>query len=155
MDREHTVRALGLGRECASLQAIGRSGRLRHAHRSRNGYSIRNVRDDGLGIEPACHPRNLELFQTLGRSEGIDSTGAGLSIARKAIEGRDCSISIDSTPGQSATFTFDWPADVDPDARKASVVYRSVEMTERRAAAGGSSAGPLLAGGVDMVPARR
>ena len=72
-----------------------------------------SVEDDGPGIEPAYHERIFELFRTLDAREGIDSTGVGLSIVKKAVEGRGGSIRVDSAPGEGATFTFDWPADVD------------------------------------------
>ena len=75
-----------------------------------------SVEDDGPGIEAAYHERIFELFQTLGSVPGVDSTGVGLSIVKKAIEGQGGSISVDSVPGRGTTFTFDWPATVDSDA---------------------------------------
>jgi len=46
-----------------------------------------SVSDDGPGIEPCLHERIFRVFQTLAIREDIDSTGVGLSIVKKTVEG--------------------------------------------------------------------
>jgi PAS domain S-box-containing protein len=68
-----------------------------------------SVTDDGPGIDPAFHSRIFQIFQTLRPRDERESTGAGLAIVQKAVEGQGGTITVSSAPGQGATFRFTWP----------------------------------------------
>ena len=66
------------------------------------------VTDDGLGIDPQYHERIFTIFQTLQARDTIESTGIGLSIVKKIIEGQGGKIWVDSQLGEGSTFYFTW-----------------------------------------------
>ncbi|MGK7947533.1 MAG: ATP-binding protein [Xenococcaceae cyanobacterium] len=66
------------------------------------------VADDGLGIEPQYHDRIFTIFQTLQARDTIESTGIGLSIVKKIVEGQGGKIWVESQLGEGATFYFTW-----------------------------------------------
>jgi len=72
-----------------------------------------SVSDDGPGIEPCLHERIFRVFETLAIREDIDSTGVGLSIVKKTVEGMGGAVSIDSVPVRGTTFAFTWPREVE------------------------------------------
>ncbi|GAB4537071.1 MAG: hypothetical protein Tsb0014_25470 [Pleurocapsa sp.] len=67
-----------------------------------------SVADDGLGIDPKYHDRIFTIFQTLQPRDTIESTGIGLSIVKKIVEGQGGKIRVESQLGQGATFYFTW-----------------------------------------------
>ncbi len=67
------------------------------------------VADDGLGIDPQYHDRIFTIFQTLQARDTIESTGIGLSIVKKIVEGQGGKIWVESQLGEGATFHFTWP----------------------------------------------
>ncbi len=66
------------------------------------------VTDDGLGIDPQYHDRIFTIFQTLQARDTIESTGIGLSIVKKIVEGQEGKIWVESQLGDGATFYFTW-----------------------------------------------
>lgn len=76
-------------------------------------YSF-SVIDNGPGIERRFHERIFEVFQCLQSGSGVDGTGIGLSIVKKAVESVGGSITVESTPGDGTTFRFLWPATHEP-----------------------------------------
>ena len=66
------------------------------------------VADDGLGIDPQYHDRIFTIFQTLQARDTIESTGIGLSIVKKIVEGQGGKVTVESQLGQGATFYFTW-----------------------------------------------
>ena len=66
------------------------------------------VADDGLGIDPQYHERIFTIFQTLQARDKIESTGIGLSIVKKIVEGQGGKIWIESELGLGAAFYFTW-----------------------------------------------
>ncbi len=66
------------------------------------------VADDGLGIDPQYHERIFTIFQTLQARDTIESTGIGLSIVKKIVEGQGGKIWVESQLGEGATFYFTW-----------------------------------------------
>ncbi|VEP15665.1 Bacteriophytochrome (Light-regulated signal transduction histidine kinase) [Hyella patelloides LEGE 07179] len=66
------------------------------------------VSDDGLGIDPQYHERIFTIFQTLQARDTIESTGIGLSIVKKIVEGQGGKIWVESQLGEGATFYFTW-----------------------------------------------
>lgn len=68
-----------------------------------------SVSDNGPGINQKYHAKVFEMFQTLRTAGMPESTGMGLSIAKRAIERNGGRIALTSTLGNGCTFTFDWP----------------------------------------------
>ena len=66
------------------------------------------VADNGLGIDPKYHDRIFTIFQTLQARDTIESTGIGLSIVKKIVEGQGGKIWVESQVGEGATFYFTW-----------------------------------------------
>ena len=66
------------------------------------------VADDGLGIDPQYHERIFTIFQTLQARDELESTGIGLSIVKKIVEGQGGKIWVESQLGAGATFHFTW-----------------------------------------------
>jgi signal transduction histidine kinase len=71
------------------------------------------VADDGIGIAPEFADKIWGLFQTLERRDKVESTGIGLSVVRKIVEGHGGKAWVESELGHGATFRFTWPADAE------------------------------------------
>jgi signal transduction histidine kinase len=71
-----------------------------------------SVRDEGPGIPWDDQPKLFQPFPQLsGRAPGsARGTGLGLAIARQIVEAHGGQISVESVPGQGATFWFTLPA---------------------------------------------
>ncbi len=67
------------------------------------------VSDNGPGIEAKDFERIFKLFQTLGRRDDGESTGIGLTIAKKIVELYGGRIWVESEVGQGSTFFFTFP----------------------------------------------
>ncbi len=80
------------------------SGRYTADHR----IEIR-VSDNGIGIAPRYREQVFRVFQRLHPSSVHGGTGIGLAIVKKAAANLGGSVSLDSTPGQGATFILDLP----------------------------------------------
>jgi PAS domain S-box-containing protein len=65
-----------------------------------------SVIDDGVGIPAQQHERIFGIFQTLDNNTA--STGIGLAIVKKIIDGEDESLTLSSTVGQGTIFRFSW-----------------------------------------------
>lgn len=95
------------------------SNALKHTTRSDARVTIRaedggphwifSVADNGPGIAPEYHEKIWALFQTLGNSDGVDNTGIGLSIVKKAVEAHGGDVWLTSAIGEGSTFFFSWP----------------------------------------------
>ncbi|MEI9903521.1 MAG: ATP-binding protein [Asticcacaulis sp.] len=69
-----------------------------------------DVRDNGIGIDPAFKDRIFTIFQRYHRKEDYPGTGIGLSTCRKFIQLLGGSIDFTSRPGEGTTFTFKLPS---------------------------------------------
>ncbi len=69
-----------------------------------------DVRDNGIGVDPAFRDRIFTIFQRFHRKEDYPGTGIGLSTCRKFIELVGGSIDFTSRPGEGTVFTFRLPA---------------------------------------------
>jgi PAS domain S-box-containing protein len=66
-----------------------------------------SVQDTGPGISEADRPHIFDRFYRgeAGRKSGAPGTGLGLSICRQVVEKMEGRLTVESTPGQGATFT--------------------------------------------------
>ena len=69
-----------------------------------------SVTDDGPGIAPKFQERIWVIFQTLEARDKVESTGVGLALVKKIVEGQGGEVSVESEAGQGATFKFTWPS---------------------------------------------
>jgi PAS domain S-box-containing protein len=67
------------------------------------------VADNGPGIEQKNFERIFKLFQTLVRRDDCESTGVGLTVAKKIIELYGGKIWVESEVGRGSTFFFTFP----------------------------------------------
>jgi len=67
------------------------------------------VEDDGIGIQPEYHKKIFTIFQTLQERDAFESTGVGLAIVKKILEDYKATITVHSSLGKGASFTFTWP----------------------------------------------
>jgi signal transduction histidine kinase len=76
-------------------------------------YIVTRVRDHGPGIPKDDIPQLFQAFQTahVMPSEGERSTGLGLMIVRKIIEGHGGEIGLESEVGKGSVFHFTLPLD--------------------------------------------
>jgi len=77
------------------------------------GHRVRfAVRDEGPGISEADRARLFTKFSRLSAQPtgGESSTGLGLSIVKRLVEGMAGMIGVDSAPGAGATFYVEFPA---------------------------------------------
>jgi two-component system OmpR family sensor kinase len=77
------------------------------------GDLIISVKDDGPGIPPEHHAAVFERYKQLRIHDGFERKGHGLGLAGALILARRLggNISLDSLPGQGATFRFRIPAE--------------------------------------------
>ena len=66
-----------------------------------------SVADTGCGIPPDMMDQIFNLFYS---TKGARGTGIGLAVTKKIVEELGGSISVESVPGQGATFTLSLPA---------------------------------------------
>jgi len=68
------------------------------------------VADNGIGIEPAHHPRIFQVFERLHGAEAYPGTGIGLAIVKRGIERMDGQVGLQSKVGEGAKFWFELPS---------------------------------------------
>ena len=68
-----------------------------------------DIKDNGIGIDPAFSDRIFTIFQRLHRTEDYPGTGIGLSTCRKFARLCGGDITFASRPGEGTTFTFTMP----------------------------------------------
>jgi PAS domain S-box-containing protein len=73
------------------------------------GRAVLEVKDEGIGIEPAGLPRIFERFERAVSERHYGGLGLGLYITRTIVEGLGGRIGVESTPGQGALFRVELP----------------------------------------------
>ncbi len=76
-----------------------------------DGRWLVTVRDNGSGVAPEDQDRIFKLFQRAGSNAAAkDGSGLGLALAKRVVERHHGTLTVDSRPGEGATFTFSLPA---------------------------------------------
>ena len=71
-----------------------------------------SIADNGPGIDNKYYKKIFKIFQTLSPTNQTESTGIGLSVAKKIVELNGGRIWVESNPGQGSTFFFTLPKSV-------------------------------------------
>jgi len=84
-------------------------GRITVSMTLENGVAEFRVSDDGPGIAPRFHDKIFVIFQTLASRDDVESSGIGLAIVKKRIEGHGGRIWVESNPpARGTTMVFTW-----------------------------------------------
>ncbi|MEW5802612.1 MAG: PAS domain-containing sensor histidine kinase [bacterium] len=78
-------------------------------HTIKDNYHIFSVQDNGIGIEERYFKKIFEIFQTLNEVKDVNSTGVGLTIVKRIIEGHKGQVWVESAKGKGSTFYFSLP----------------------------------------------
>ncbi len=76
---------------------------------ARGDRAFLDVRDHGIGIDPADQPQIFERFERAVSSRNYGGLGLGLYIVKRIVEAHGGTISVDSKPGEGATFKVEIP----------------------------------------------
>ncbi len=82
------------------------------------------ISDDGPGIPTRYRDRVFGLFTTLERRDALDTTGAGLAVARRVVETRGGSIHILPQDGRGTRVRFTWPREQTAESQSADALAR-------------------------------
>jgi len=99
----------------AAKFGAGRSIHIR-VWEDRPGAARLEVRDEGIGIDPAKQARIFDRFERAVSREQYGGFGLGLYISRRIIERHGGHIRVESDPGAGATFIVELPRSGPPDA---------------------------------------
>jgi PAS domain S-box-containing protein len=84
-------------------------GRITVSMRRMKGGAEFRVTDDGPGILARFHERIFVIFQTLESRDDVESSGIGLAIVKKKVEGHGGRIWVESAPpARGTTIAFTW-----------------------------------------------
>lgn len=92
-----------------ALSHAGDGARIEVSAVERGSFFEFAVIDDGPGIDRPYQDKVWKIFQTLQPRDRLEGTGIGLALVKKIVETRGGVVSLDSRPGEGATFRFRWP----------------------------------------------
>jgi signal transduction histidine kinase len=78
----------------------------------RDGDAVLRVRDQGIGVAAEQQQRIFDKFERAASQRNYGGLGLGLWITRELVELMRGSVSVESAPGQGATFTVSLPREV-------------------------------------------
>lgn len=81
-------------------------GVIRIACESEDDSWLFSIADNGPGIEKQYFDKIFDIFQTLQPGDESESSGVGLTVAKKIVEMYGGRIWVESTPGKGSTFYF-------------------------------------------------
>jgi len=84
-------------------------GRINVGCLEENGFWKFSVADNGPGIDQKYFKKIFKIFQTLSPTDETESTGIGLSVAKKIVKLNGGRIWVESNPGEGSTFFFTLP----------------------------------------------
>lgn len=84
------------------------------------------IKDNGKGINKTYYEKIFRIFQTLQARDEYESTGIGLSIVKKRIEGFGGKIWLDSEVGKYTSFTFTLAAKTRPQKMNCNATLRRI-----------------------------
>jgi signal transduction histidine kinase len=87
-------------------------GRIKVGCIEEEGFWKFSVADNGPGIDEKYFKKIFKIFQTLSPPDETDSTGIGLSIAKKIVRLNGGRIWVESNPGEGSTFFFTLPKQI-------------------------------------------
>ncbi len=85
-----------------------------------------DVRDNGIGMDPANARRIFEPFRRLHGENDYEGTGIGLAVCERIVEHHGGHIWVVSEPGEGSVFSFTLPAATLPDEAAAGTPRRPV-----------------------------
>jgi PAS domain S-box-containing protein len=85
------------------------NGQVEVACVEENGFWKFSVADNGPGIEEQYFEKIFQMFQTLASRDDYESTGVGLTVAKKIVEMYGGKIWVESKVGHGSTFFFTLP----------------------------------------------
>ena len=83
------------------VPAIDVSSRIEH------GRVRVSVTDNGIGVDPDHHARIFGIFERLHGVEQYPGTGIGLALVKKAVEGMNGTVGVESRLGAGSCFWFE------------------------------------------------
>ena len=72
------------------------------------------IADNGPGIEEQYMDRIFKIFHTLKPRDEVEGSGVGLAIVKKLVHSYSGEVTVNTTPGKGAAFTFTWPYAIQP-----------------------------------------
>jgi light-regulated signal transduction histidine kinase (bacteriophytochrome) len=84
-------------------------GQIKVGCTEKEGFWKFSVADNGPGIDKKYFKKIFKIFQTLVLSDETESTGIGLSIAKKIVNMNAGRIWVESEVGKGSTFFFTLP----------------------------------------------
>jgi len=81
-------------------------GKIEIDYSEENGYWTFSFADNGPGIDKKYYDKIFQVFQTLKSRDEFESTGIGLSVVKKIVEGNGGKVWVESELGIGSTFYF-------------------------------------------------
>ncbi len=93
-----------------ALKAVSEDGRIKISASNQDGQLLFQVKDNGIGIQPAHLPHVFERFYKTDYARSEGGSGLGLAIAKHIVEAHDGVITVESQYGTGTVFSIRLPA---------------------------------------------